>query len=135
MITNWIFKKGSLNNGHLIDCDTSEFENIIVPHTWNNLDGQDGCPNGKTIKDTDYYKGDGWYRTYININDCNKRYFLRFEGANSQATVYVNEKQIGHHKGGYTAFCYEITDFIHKGSNNLIAVKVSNSKVPEIAPL
>ena len=136
MLTDWLFYKGTLKDGYLPNIDESEFAPVKIPHTWNNIDGQDGCPGGKSIKETDYYKGDGWYRTRININedDLNKRIFLRFEGANSQCEVYVNGNSAGAHKGGYTAFCVEITDYLCAG-DNLIAVKVSNAAVPEIAPL
>ncbi len=136
-IENWQFHKGTLDNGFAADCDPALFAPVTVPHTWNNIDGQDGCPTGKTIKDTDYYKGDGWYRTCLAISDTQARgrVFLRFEGANSRCTVYVNGQEIGSHKGGYTAYCAEITDNVHPGADNLLAVRVSNAKVPEIAPL
>lgn len=36
--------------------DDSSWTPISIPHTWNNLDGQDGGNN--------YYRGIGWYRVH-----------------------------------------------------------------------
>ena len=137
MISDWIFYKGSLEDGFSENTDESIFQAVTVPHTWNGIDGQDGCDNNGNTKVTDYYRGDGWYRTRLAFDeaDMKGRTFLRFQGANTQCEVYVNSQRVGLHKGGYTAFCFEFTDYIHKGSDNLIAVRVNNSKVPELAPL
>lgn len=114
----------------------ARFEKIQIPHTWNAADGQDGCPGGKDINETDYYRGDGWYRTTLTLSaeSLHKRHFLRFEGANMRCDVFLNEQLIGSHEGGYTAFCLEITDVLREG-DNLLAVKVNNAFSQRIAPL
>ena len=48
--------------------------------------------------------------------------------------VYVNGIFIGRHKGGYSAFCYEITRQVRPGRKNSISVKVDNSMQPDVAP-
>lgn len=63
-----------------------------------------------------------------------KRLFLYFEGVNSSATVLVNNKSVGSHKGGYTAFCMEVTDYAKQGINKL-EVWVTNAYNPEILPI
>ncbi len=49
--------------------------------------------------------------------------------------LYVNEKLVGVHKGGYTRFSFDISGFIVPGANNLITVKVDNSHNVSIPPL
>lgn len=44
-----------------------------------------------------------------------KRLFLYFEGVNSAADIFINYRTVGQHLGGYTAFCFEITDFVQNG--------------------
>lgn len=136
-ITQWYFHRGALEDGFKSGADMSRFSKIKIPHTWNAVDGQDGCPGGRDLNDTDYYRGDGWYRTALLFPEAalaGKRRFLRFQGANMRCDVYLNEHFVGAHEGGYTAFCFEITDFLQAGEN-LLAVKVNNAFSERIAPL
>lgn len=135
--SNWKFYKGSVENGFSATLDDSNWDTVRIGHTWNNIDGQDGKPNNKDINDTDYYRGDGWYRKHLTFDeaDKNKLVFLRFQGANTITTVYVNGQPAGTHTGGYTAFCVDITPFIKIGADNLIAVKVNNERCEAVAPL
>ena len=63
-----------------------------------------------------------------------KEFILCFEGANQETNVFVNGKLVGNHKGGYSAFTFDVTDYVHTG-RNLVAVSVDNSYNPDIAPL
>lgn len=58
-LTDWYFHRGALEDGFQFSADMCRFEKIQIPHTWNAADGQDGCPGGKDINETDYYRGDG----------------------------------------------------------------------------
>ncbi len=104
-------------------------EKVNIPHTWN----ADEVKVGKS----DYYRAVGEYTKTISISDKykGKRLFLRFEGVNSVATVLINQKTVGEHQGGYTAFCFEITDFLKYGENNLITVLANNSYNYSVLPL
>lgn len=135
--SNWKFHKGQLHNGFSSQLDDSGWETVNLGHTWNNIDGQDGKPNNKNINDTDYYRGDGWYRKHLFINstDSDKKIFLRFQGANTKTQVYVNGNSAGIHRGGYTAFNVDITPYINFEAENLIAVRVNNERDDTIAPL
>jgi hypothetical protein len=50
------------------------------------------------------------------------RRFIRFERANWRATVYVNDKKIGVHDGGFHAFEMDITDAVKPAGNRLKVV-------------
>lgn len=52
-----------------------------------------------------------------------KRLLLHFGAVDQIATVTVNGQEIGSHAGGYTAFSFDITDYIFEGVNDL-SVKV-----------
>lgn len=135
---HWKFYKGKFPNGCSLSVDDSHWQTINIPHTWNNIDGQDGTPNNnKDIKITDYYRGDGWYRKHITFDESykGKLVFLRFQGANTCTSVYINGIFAGAHTGGYTAFCINITDYIQLGADNLIAVKVNNERNEAVIPL
>lgn len=45
----------------------------------------------------------------------------------------MNDKQVGSHKGAYTGFVIDITDYITEG-DNVIAVRVDSQRQPGIPP-
>jgi beta-galactosidase len=124
---DWRFIRQDVAGAELSVFDDSGWDRISIPHTWNAKDGQDGGGN--------YYRGVGWYRTTLKIPayGSGKRYFLRFEAASLVADVYLNGQSIGQHRGGFTAFCFEITGKIKPGAN-VIAVKVDNKGKEDVAP-
>ncbi len=54
-----------------------------------------------------------------------KRIYLRFGSVSHIAKVYVNNIFVGEHKGGFTPFEFEITEFVKLG-DNILEVLVSN---------
>lgn len=99
---------------------------INVPHTWNNLDGQDGG--------SDYYRGSCWYVKKLGkiVLEANEDVYLEFEGVHSIADVYLNSELVGHHEGGFSTFRVNITDKIN--GQNILMVKVDNSPNDYIYP-
>src|SRR6185436_18730271 len=75
----------------------------------------------------------GWYRRKFTISRVFGRTFLEFDGAFQVAEVFVNGTSIGPHNGGYTGFCFDITNFVHPGEN-LLAVRVDNTWNPQLCP-
>jgi beta-galactosidase len=126
---NWKFYKGDVAGAEEVGFDDSLWQTINIPHTWNALDGEDGGNN--------YYRGIGWYRKHYTLGSesLGKRIYLFFESVGKAADVYCNGTYIGRHEGAYAAFCFDITDAAHFGSDNLIAVKADNSSALNIAPL
>jgi beta-galactosidase len=99
-----------------------------VPHTYNALDGQDGGG--------DYYRGVAWYRRRLEApaSLSGRRAYLGFDAANTIADVYLNGVLLGSHRGGFSAFRFDATQALVPGEN-VLAVKVDNSSVPDVAPL
>lgn len=101
---------------------------VHLPHTWNALD---------TDARSDYYRGVGNYTKDLFIDSSwqGKRLFLRFEGVNTVANVFVNDVHVGEHRGGYGAFVFEITDKVCYGKTNQLLVRVNNALQLDIMPL
>jgi len=89
---------------------------VNLPHTWNNIDGQDG--------DNDYFRGTAYYAKELDKNDLPKadQYYLEICGANSSAIVYANGKEIANHDGGYSTWRVNITDVLTDKTLFVIAV-------------
>jgi beta-galactosidase len=60
-----------------------------------------------------------------------KRVFLRFDGVQSDARIWVNGRPAGSHQGGFNAFEFDVTDLIRPGSANTIAAAVQNESAAD----
>ncbi len=106
--TNWQFT--------MPDKDT---QSVNIPHTWNNIDGQDGG--------NDYWRGTCVYeksfeKPKFDENEC---VYLDFKGVNASATVILNGKEIMTHHGGYSTFRCDVTNVLE--DTNKLVVEVDNS--------
>lgn len=63
-----------------------------------------------------------WYRRTFHIpaNWKNSRILLHFGAVDWEATVYLNDKEVGVHQGGYDSFLLDITDYLECGENTLM---------------
>jgi len=109
---DWQFMKLPLGS------DLADFErakaslrDIDVPHDYLIWDTKDL-----------YENGEGWYRKAFSAADvANKSFRLYFEGVYMDSTYWLNGKQIGEWKYGYTSFELDLTPYIVEGANELIA--------------
>lgn len=87
---------------------TGEFQQVDLPHDW-------------MIYDTTnlYRDSIGWYRKRFHVTEEERdgKLALRFDGVYMNSTVFVNDVQAGEWKYGYSAFEFDITDFLRQGDN------------------
>ena len=74
------------------------------------------------------FVGVGWYRLQFETPEfeASKRATLIFDGAMSQARLYVNGHEVGYWPYGYNSFYFDITDYLKPGETNLLAVRLEN---------
>lgn len=122
----WFFTKKELEKVP-VTLPTEDWEIISLPHTWNNIDGQDGG--------ADYYRGKCWYVTELTIQPPmpDSLVYLEFQAASSACEVYVNGKKVTEHEGGYSTFRADITSYLEK-EKNILAVMVNNKHQDQIYP-
>jgi beta-galactosidase len=127
---NWIFSRTGDIPSAQEPLEDADWRKVELPHTWNREDAFDDGIDG-------YYRGPGVYRKslFIDASQEGKNVFLHFEGANQEATLFVNGAEIGTHIGGYTEFMFDITSAVQFGTNNLLTVLVDNSHNVDIPPL
>ncbi len=99
---------------------------VDLPHTWNNLDGQDGG--------NDYYRGTCVYDcTVKKVNfSPEERVYLQFHGVNASARVLLNDQVICQRDGGYSAFRIDVTELLQE--ENKIVVEADNSVNDRVYP-
>ena len=99
---------------------------ITLPHSWNT----DPQAQGNWLETTGNYQNG----MYIPVEWSSKRLFVKFYGVQSVADVFVNGYHVGTHRGGATAFTFEVTDKIRFGTDNALLVVVTNSGRDDVLP-
>ncbi len=130
VLKDWEFRR---------DYDTlavSGWEKVRVPHDWaisgpfdkaNDLQTVAVIQNGETVPSEKTgrsgglpYMGKGCYRTEIDIPRLDGRRFeLLFDGAMSEAQVFINGKKVCEWPYGYNAFHCDITPALNEGANRV----------------
>ena len=129
---NWEFLKGDLGSVweavRPVKPGSSEsvplWEKVNLPHCFSATDAVD--------PDVNYYQGPGWYRTQLDIHNSysNGRTLLHFEGAGQKTAVYIYDKKVGEHVGGYDEWTIDITDAVAEFKETGLFKKMFNGKVP-----
>ncbi len=126
--TDWFFLSEDVNKAKELDFNSDQLEAVSLPHT-NKL-----FPH-HYFSDQEY-KFVSWYRRSIFLDKSyqDKRLILEFDGVMSAAEVYINGQEVGSHRGGYTPFSIDITDYIQLGNSNILAVRVDSTRRKDIPP-
>lgn len=142
-LKSWKFHKGQINQAEKIDLDDSRWENVIVPHDWAIYGPFDKEIDKQTVKIEQNnektatektgrtgslpFIGVGWYRTSLDVSadQLQMQTTILFEGAMSNAEVFVNGHLVGKRPYGYSYFYFDISDKLKVGKN-MIAVRLEN---------
>lgn len=67
-----------------------------------------------------------WYRREFSLpaDWKGQRILLHFGAVDYEATVYINDRPVGKHEGGYDPFTFDITDHLTSGKTQTVTVKV-----------
>lgn len=97
-----------------------------------------GLPHDFSIpywQEESHYVGYGWYRKVFTAEKdwAGKQTYMDFEGVFHTAEIYINGTYVTKHRGGYTGFEVDITDYLNEGGN-LVAIRVNNVWDAALAP-
>ncbi|MEP1486838.1 MAG: glycoside hydrolase family 2 TIM barrel-domain containing protein [Algibacter sp.] len=128
---NWKFSKGDFPEASKTTFDDANWQNVDVPHDWSiigpflkeNPSGNVGAyaPNGI-----------GWYRKEFTLNktDSDSEISIEFGGVYMNSEVWINGHYLGKRPFGYISFNYDLTPFLNFDGDNMLSVRVDNSKEP-----
>lgn len=138
----WKFTKGDVSGAEGTSFNDTHWESVVVPHDWaiygpfdrnndlqnvavtQNFEKKASVKTGRTGGLP--YVGVGWYRTRFDV-EPGRQTMLVFDGAMSEAKVYVNGKEACFWPFGYNSFYCDVTSFLnHDGKQNLLAVRLEN---------
>lgn len=102
--------------------ETGEFrEKITVPF----------CPESKLsgIEYKDFMNA-VWYRRSFTVPSdfADSRTILHFGAVDYYCEIYINQKKVGSHSGGYSAFSFDITDYLQTGDNVVTVYAEDNTR-------
>ena len=139
---NWKFSKGDFKEASQPEFNDTKWESVVIPHDWaifgpfdmnndlqnvavtQNFEKKASLKTGRTGGLP--YVGTGWYRTSFDA-PADKEVTLLFDGAMSEARVYVNGKEACFWPFGYNSFHCNVTSLLNKdGKNNTLAVRLEN---------
>ena len=129
---DWRFTLAAPAGAEAPGFDDSAWTSVQLPHDWSMtlpyLSPEEGGKGSMGFMQG----GLGWYRKTFAVPTAwkGRRVSLEFDGVYHRATVYVNGREVGFHPYGYTAFAYDITDYLIPGGENLVAVRVDHSDCP-----
>lgn len=127
----WRFALHNDDNPHETTFDDHAWRVLDLPHDWA-IEGDFYALNPSGANGGALPGGIGWYRKHLNLNDndASSRYVLHFDGAYMNTSVYVNGQLVGMRPYGFISFSCDITPYLKKQGDNVVAVKVDNSKQP-----
>lgn len=107
-------------------CFPEGWELVMLPHTWNAADGQDGG--------NDYYRGTCTYvkRLQQPQMESGERCYLEIQGAAMTAEVFLNGTRLAHHEGGFSTFRVDLTESLCE--DNLLCITVDNGVNDRVYP-
>jgi beta-galactosidase len=129
----WRFIRKDTASAQTTAFNDAGWQTVSIPHDFNG--GIDGV-NNDVYKGPQMYRGIGWYRKHFTIESqySAKKVFVEFEAVSLISDVWVNGQYVGNHKGGYTAFSYDITPYVVFGADNVLAVKANSANDSSVAP-
>lgn len=127
MNQSWKFNRRDVSGAGETAFNDGAWETVHLPHNFQNV----------SIAGGSYYRGIGWYRKHFVLDESyqNRQITVYFEGAMTVAEFWVNGTKLTTHYGGFSPFCYDITEYCSFGSNeNVIAVRLDNSYKKQVPP-
>jgi len=128
---DWKFSRGDVPAASEKDFDDSRWEQIDIPHDWAILDtfskdNPTGRPGGFASG------GVGWYRKNFTLGkgDASSNISIEFGGIYENSEVWINGHYLGKRPFGYISFHYDLTPHLDLNGENVLAVRVDNSKQP-----
>lgn len=137
----WTFHRGEALGASAQQFDDRRWERVAVPHDWairgpfdrkHDLQTVAITQNGETKATVKTgrtgglpYVGVGWYRRALEAKP-DRTTTLLFDGAMSEARVFVNGHEVIFWPLGYNAFHCDVTPFLREDGHNTLAVRLEN---------
>ncbi len=122
---DWLFNLSDDSLAIAPGYDDSAWRRLDLPHDWS----IEHPLSPSLASCTGYLPGGiGWYRKHFNVTDSAARHYIYFEGVYNRSDVYINGHKLGHRPNGYASFMYDLTPYLNRDGDNVLAVRVDHSR-------
>ena len=143
-LDSWKFSRTDNADASKVEFNDAAWQTVAVPHDWAIYGPFDKEVDKQVVKIEQNnekvatektgrtgalpFIGVGWYRTKLSLPEftTDKQVILSFDGAMSNAQVFVNAEKVGSRPYGYSYFYFDITSYLKAGVDNTIAVRLEN---------
>lgn len=128
---DWLFILADSAGMQRSEYADGHWRSLNLPHDWA-IEGDFAPSNPSGASGGALPGGIGWYRKHFSVNPKEKydRFTITFDGVYMNSSVYINGHKLGTRPYGYSTFEYDLTPYINRKGDNVIAVKVDNSDQP-----
>jgi beta-galactosidase len=121
----WRFQKGELPGAEAKGFADTAWRALDVPHDWA-IEGPFDPKISPHVGSLPAY-GVAWYRKRFTVpaEAKGRFYAIEFDGAMSNAKVYLNGKELGGRPYGYIGFGFDLTPQLVFGGENVVAVRLA----------
>ncbi len=126
---DWRFLLGDPAAAESPSFDAAAWRTLDLPHDWS-IEGKIDPQSPMGGSGGFFPAGVGWYRRTFTVPAAwsGKLVSVEFEGIYMNATVWLNGHELGTHPYGYTTFSYDLSPYLKPGADNVLAVRVDQSK-------
>ena len=148
----WRFLRGDAPGAELPAFDDTAWRRLDLPHDWSvedlpslsESDGEGAIWGGTVVpfrtgpfdryrsegkRDTGWVVGGtGWYRKRFTARavGADRHVEIVFDGVYMNSDLWLNGQHLGNHPYGYTSFAFDLTPYLHRQGENVLAVRVRN---------
>ncbi|MDR2497930.1 MAG: DUF4982 domain-containing protein, partial [Tannerellaceae bacterium] len=140
---NWKFSRIDLPEAVRPEFNDAAWQSVRVPHDWAAYGPFDGNADLQKVAITQDgetqatmksgrtgglpFIGVGWYRTRFDVPgfDGSRRASICFDGAMSNARIWLNGQEVGFWPYGYNSFWFDVSPYV-KEKDNVLAVRLEN---------
>ena len=120
--SGWLVKMGKEPKASGTHYDDADWQKVTLPYSFNQTEA--------FAKAIDHLTDTvAWYRKHFvlpeNMRNA-KKFFIEFEGVRFGARCFLNGKELGWGENGVMAFGFDLTPYIKRNGENILAVYIDN---------
>ena len=125
----WTFVQQDVEGAEAPSFDDTRWTRVEVPHDWS----VKGPLSPSNAACTGFLpSGIGWYRKHFSGRRMTAdKVFIYFEGVYNRSSVYLNGHLLGVRPSGYNSFMYDLTPYLDRSGDNVLAVRVDHSLIAD----
>ena len=124
----WLFSLSDTPQAMEPSYHDGSWRKLDVPHDWS-IEGQ---LSQQYASCTGYLPaGIGWYRKHFTLSAPSPKTYIYFEGIYNRSEVYLNGHLLGKRPNGYVSFLYDMTPYLNKKGENVLAIRVDHSRIAD----